>query len=207
MAFIETPRFPDNISEGSSGGPRWRTEIVVTQSGQEQRNAGWENARHEYDVAYGVKDISHLESLTDFFMNTRGMLHSFRYKDWADYKSGAVENDPTGLDQQIGVGDAVETQFQLKKTYKIAGIDYERDIKKPVTGTVIVYVDGNPVTPSDIDYTTGIVTLTTPPGAGAIVTAGFEFDVPCRFNTDTLQTQLEVYNVGAAQMPLVEVRL
>ena len=115
MAFLETPRFPDDISAGSSGGPRWRTEIVVSQSGWEQRNQGWGDARHEYNVGYGVKDIIHLEQLKEFFMAVRGMRDGFRYKDWADFNSSRVENTPTNLDQLIGTGDGNNEIFQLTK--------------------------------------------------------------------------------------------
>ena len=203
MAFYESPRFPDNISRGSSGGPRWSTDVVIMQSGHEQRNERWENARHEYNVAYGVKDIVHLEALKQFFMFVRGQAHGFRYKDWADYRSGAVQAAPTMLDQQIGIGDGVQTDFQLVKIYD----NYTREIKKPVGGTILVAVDGNPVVPSGIDLTTGIVTITPAPSNGLAVTAGYEFDVPCAFATDVLMTQMDVYYLGSADVPLVELRL
>ena len=203
MAFYESPRFPENISQGSSGGPKWSTDVVTMQSGQEQRNQRWQDSRHEYNVAYGVKDISDLEALKAFFMLTRGRLHGFRYKDWADYKSGPVLAVPTELDQTIGTGDDSTTEFQLVKVYD----DYSRKIAKPVTGTVLVAVNGTPVVPSNIDYTTGLVTITPAPAAGQVVSAGFEFDVPCSFQTDTLMTQMEVYYLGSANVTLVELRV
>jgi uncharacterized protein (TIGR02217 family) len=53
-----------------------------------------------------------------------------------------------------------------------------------------------------------VVTLTTAPAAGAGVTAGFEFDVPVRFDGDRIDVTLESFNaarVGA--VALVEVRV
>ena len=203
MAFYESPRFPENISQGSSGGPKWVTDAVVLDSGQEQRNQRWQDPRHEYNVAYGVKDIDHLEALKQFFLRVRGRAHGFRYKDWADYKSGPVLAVPTELDQGIGVGDDSETFFQLSKTYD----DYIRLIKKPVSGTVLVAVNGAPVVPTSIDYTTGVVEITPAPANGLVVSAGFEFDGPCGFQTDTLMTQMEVFYLGAASVTLVELRV
>lgn len=44
MAFIET-RFPVDIAFGSTGGTEYSTDIVITQSGYEQRNSNWAQAR------------------------------------------------------------------------------------------------------------------------------------------------------------------
>ena len=42
---------------------------------------------------------------------------------------------------------------------------------------------------------------------GEQVVAGFEFDVPVRFDTDQLSTRLIAYQTGEANVPLVEIRL
>jgi hypothetical protein len=43
-------------------------------------------------------------------------------------------------------------------------------------------------------------------GAGLLVSAGYEFDVPVRFAEDDLPQQLECYRVGSIAVPLIEVR-
>jgi uncharacterized protein (TIGR02217 family) len=86
-SFIESPRFPDDISYGSRGGPNFRTNVVVQDSGAEVRNQNWSYPRHEYDVAYGVKEMQHLENLLEYFHVVAGKAVGFRYKDDADYKS------------------------------------------------------------------------------------------------------------------------
>jgi uncharacterized protein (TIGR02217 family) len=46
------------------------------------------------------------------------------------------------------------------------------------------------------------------PGVDAVVTAGFEFDVPVRFDTDKLEINLQGFRHGAIpHIPIVEVRL
>ena len=45
------------------------------------------------------------------------------------------------------------------------------------------------------------------PAAGVLVTAGFEFDVPVRFDTDRLDVTWDLDRLGSiASIPLVEVR-
>lgn len=205
--FLETPRFPDCISKGSTGGPRWNTVIVMSGSGYEQRDQRWQDTLHEYNAEFGIKRMSDLEQLKEFYLAVRGPLYGFRYKDWADYKSCAISTTITGLDQTIGVGDGSTTEFQLIKQYK-QGFNYDRPISKPVIDTVEVALNGVPQpTGRSIDTTTGIITFDTAPANNVQITAGYEFDVPCRFVMDTLQTQLELYDVGTAQTPLVEIRI
>jgi uncharacterized protein (TIGR02217 family) len=59
-----------------------------------------------------------------------------------------------------------------------------------------------------VDETTGVITFAEPPGAGARVTTGFEFDVPVRFDTDRLQISIAGFQAGEVpSVPVVEVRL
>ena len=207
--FIETPRFPECISEGSSGGPRWATQIAVSASGWEKRGSRWKDALHEYNAAFGVRHMSDMEDLKNFFLAVRGPAYGFRYKDWADYKSSSVGDLPASTDQDQMVGDGVITVFQLVKNYE-AGFAYTRDISKPVAGTVRVAVDASPLVEGvgfTVDSTTGMVTLTAAPAEGAVVTAGFEFDVPCRFVSDMLSTNLVLYQNGSASVAVMEIRI
>lgn len=58
-----------------------------------------------------------------------------------------------------------------------------------------------------INTATGIVTFSSPPLAGAVVKAGFEFDVPVRFDTDMLDVALDFERLGSiTSIPLIEVR-
>ena len=58
-----------------------------------------------------------------------------------------------------------------------------------------------------MNATTGVVTFDAAPGAGVLVTAGFEFDVPVRFDTDRLDVTWDLDRLGSiASIPLVEVR-
>ncbi len=207
MAFHEV-RFPDDISRGARGGPERRTQIVELASGDEERNASWANSRRRYDAAYGIRRADELAAVVAFFEARNGRLYGFRWKDWADYKSCLPSGTPAATDQAIGTGDDATTDFQLVKSYTSGSQSWTRTITKPVDGTVLVAIDGGEQTTGwSVDTTTGIVTFTSAPAAGAIITAGFEFDVPVRFDTDTLDVTLDIERLGSiTSIPLIEVR-
>ena len=67
-----------------------------------------------------------------------------------------------------------------------------------------------PTTAYTVDTTTGHVTFTPAhiPAPGAAITAGFEFDVPVRFDTDKLEIDIQGFRHGAIpSIPIVEIRV
>ena len=211
MAFHEV-RFPAGISLGATGGPERRTEIVVVGSGAEERNSRWADSKRSYNAGYGIKSANDLHEVIAFFEERRGRLHGFRWKDWSDYKSCPPSATPSAIDQAIGTGDGANASFQLTKTYGASFAPWARTIAKPVADTVVVAVAG--VTANPLDYavntTTGVVTFALGhiPGAGQAVTAGFEFDVAVRFDTDQLEINLSQIEAGSIpHIPIVEIRV
>jgi uncharacterized protein (TIGR02217 family) len=207
MAFHEV-RFPDDISRGARGGPERRTQVVELASGDEERNAAWANSRRRYDVSYGIRRADDLAAVVAFFEARNGRLHGFRFKDWSDYRSGPPSQPPSPLDQTIGVGDGTTTAFQLVKRYASGAQAWVRTITKPVAGTVRVGLAGVEQSADwSVNTTTGLVTFATPPPAGVAVTAGFEFDVPVRFDSDALEVTLDLERLGSiTSIALVEIR-
>ena len=199
MGFVEV-QFPQDISYGSSGGPEYATDIVISQSGYEQRNVGWEQARSRFNVAHGVKTKTQLDALIAFFRARKGRAYGFRFKDWTDYQASG---------QVIGTGNGSTTQFQLVKYYTSGSVSEARVIKKPVSGTVQIYLNGTVQTSGvSTDTATGIVTFTNAPASGVTVSATFQFDVPVRFDTDRLSATLESYGIQSwLDIPLIEVRV
>jgi len=207
MAFHEI-RFPDNISRGARGGPERRTQIVELASGDEERNASWANSRRRYDAAYGIRRADDLAAVVAFFEARNGRLYGFRWKDWGDYKSCLPSGAPSAMDQVIGTGDGTASAFQLVKTYTSGAQSWTRTITKPVTGTVMVALDGVAQASGwSVDSTTGQITFTAAPASGTVLTAGFEFDVPVRFDTDRLDVTHDIERLGSiTSIPLIEVR-
>ena len=197
--------FPLPLAFGASGGPARRTEITTLASGAEYRNTPHAHARRRYDAGAGITSLDDLHTLTAFFEARRGQLHSFRFRDPVDHKSCPPGADISAADQVIGQGDGSTADFQLAKTYADMAGDYVRPITKPVATSVMVAVDDQSAIVS-VDELTGMISFAIPPASGAVITAGFEFDVPVRFDTDRLTLALEAFGAGqAAHIPLIEV--
>lgn len=208
MTFHET-RFPDAISRGARGGPERRTQVVELASGHEERNASWAASRRRYDVSYGIRRVDDLHAIVAFFEARLGRLYGFRFKDWADYKSCAPSQPISELDQRIATGDGETTSFALIKTYGTAPYGTPRRIHKPVAGTTRIALDGaEQFTGWQVDTTTGIVSFETAPESDVVITAGFAFDVPVRFDSDLMDVTLDIERLGSiTSIPLVELRL
>lgn len=230
--FLEE-RFPEDLSFEFSGGPEFFTTVVAFSGGSEQRVVNWDQAKARYSAEHGLKDQEQLDALVAFFRIVRGKATGFRFRDWTDYASdmpiiiaqGSTRDFddpvPNGATHQplkrvgdgvVGLGDGSETQFQVIKRYSFgSATPFDREIKKPVAGTVRAYVDGvEQVITTDftVDAATGIVTFVVAPPNGDSVEADFLFDVPVRFDADRMQVSLEHFNTNNwRDIKVVEVRL
>ena len=213
MPGFHEVRFPLTVGFGSSGGPERRTDVVLLASGHEERNSRWADSRRRYNAGTGVRSLDDLHALLAFFEERRGKLYGFRWRDRADWKSCEPGEMPDISDQGIGIGDGLNATFQLSKTYGGSNAPYLRTIAKPVEGTVRVAVDGDEQAVG-VDFTfdaaTGMVTFLAGhiPADEAVVTAGFEFDVPVRFDTDQIDVNLASFEAGdVMNVPIVEIRI
>lgn len=210
MNFHEV-RFPASLSFGSLGGPERRTEVITLANGFEERNSPWSHSRRRYDAGVGLRSLDDIETMVAFFEARRGPLFGFRWKDWQDYRSCKASAEISFADQDIGHGDGSTTAFQLQKTYASGGFEYVRPVHKPVLGTVVVGIDGVAVSEGvdwSVDPASGIVSFVQPPELGAVITAGYEFDVPVRFAVDAIQTSVASYQAGdVPSVPVIEVRV
>ncbi|WP_134679657.1 DUF2460 domain-containing protein [Paracoccus ravus] len=209
MAFHEI-RFPANLSFGSVGGPERRTEIVALNNGHEERRSPWAHSRRRYDAGMGLRSLDDVAQLLAFFEARAGQLHGFRWKDWGDYKSCLPSSKVSPLDQPLGRGDGVRRSFALRKCYPSGPGQYWRPISKPVSGTVtaaIGKVELHAGIDFSVDLETGELAFSVAPASGAEITAGFEFDVPVRFDTDRISVSIASFQAGEMpQIPVIEVR-
>ncbi len=210
MGFHEV-RFPANLSFGSLGGPERRTDVVTLANGFEERNTPWAHSRRRYDAGLGMRSLDDVEVLIAFFEARRGQLFGFRWKDWADFKSGRASAEVSFADQVIAIGDGLAKDIPLVKTYVSGGHSYIRPITKPVQHSVKIGLDGDALQESveyTVDHLTGMVHFDHPPDEGAEIQAGFEFDVPVRFDVDRIMTSVASFQAGdAPNVPVVEVRV
>jgi uncharacterized protein (TIGR02217 family) len=221
MAFIEC-EFPTELALMATGGPGYKTVINPGYSGYEQANIAWAQSRGSWDVNFEHKSTAEYNDLLAMFHAAHGMAHRFRLFDPTDYRV-------TG--GYIGTGDGSKTTFQLQKIYTFPISQYQvtRPIQKPITSlvvdfagnaltnTVTVYDNGSPKTHGatyvengfnyKLDYTTGIITFTTAPAAGHIITADFQFHWPVRFNLDQMKVQNELPNDTTPQLTVSGISL
>lgn len=190
---------PDNIRAFPwSSSPRTSSTIVTAASGAEQRNKNWKHPMRTFTAADAVRCYDTVEDLQNHFFVMGGPVLSFPIRDPYDFTSrrllaanAAIEPSPT--DQQLGIGDSVNRFFQLQKTYARGGLTYVRTITLPIVDTCVFAINGLP--PDDISLIGGPYTITVDRNGGAVsidralssgyvLTAGFYFDVPARFEAD-----------------------
>lgn len=187
MSFHETAVFPENISQASSFSHGYKTIYVQLSNGDDDRVSEWPGPKHTYNARWGVKSRADYAALKSFVMARLGGANSFRFKDWLDFTSASDNTSAAAFDDQLlGVGDGSATTFQLIKTYTDSGTSRTRLIRKPISGTVLVGVNGSAVGSGwTVDTTTGVITFSVAPGVGEDVTAGFSFHVPAHFGPST----------------------
>ncbi|BDV33916.1 DUF2460 domain-containing protein [Methylocystis iwaonis] len=207
IAAFHEVRFPCGLTLGARGGPERRTQIVDLRSGREERNQLWAGSRRKWNAGYGLNTVDKLAQVVAFFEERAGRFYGFRWQDRFDMTSGpSPKIAVTPTDQTIGVGDGATKSFQLIKTYGAAYNPFARKILKPVAGTAVVALNGVAQASGwSVDATTGIVTFAAAPAAGAIVSAGYQFDVPVRFDLDYLEMEESAILAGIVpNIPVVE---
>lgn len=204
MTFHDV-RLPVSVNRGIKGGPSFKTTVMTLASGFEKRNVEWSLTRGRWDAGYAVQTTEELQDLLKFFYARQGKAHSFRLRDWSDYQIGDFDTDTP---QEIGLGDAADTTFQIEIRYTSGAYTFTRPITKPVSGTLRVFLNSvEQMSGWTANYLTGVITFTSPPGNGVAVQVLSEFDVPARFDTDALDITMDMFNNSdIPSIPLIEVR-
>jgi len=213
MAFKENLIFPEPVSIGAKGGPRFAVDISAAGSAEEQRVSRWTYPLYQYDLTNSVQILEQLQVVTTVYLIARGSQYGFRFKDPQDHTSSAISGqviaDISATDQYIGTGDASTLVFQLQKAYTYCGYTFYRPIYKPISGTVLVSLDGVATTSGwSVDTATGKITFTTAPASGVLIYAGYKFHVPVRFDMSNglYQNTYDGFNSGSFPATLVELR-
>lgn len=159
MSFIESPRFPDEVSAWMQGGEEFLTDIVMVNSGAEQRNMVWSNPLRRYSLSNGMRTIANAQATKAFFRAVGGRANGFRVKDIFDFDA----DHTTGI-LGTGLGTGLPT-YQLAKNYVSGSVTSTANIVKPVAGTVSIKRGGATANFGSgagqwaLDTTTGIATV------------------------------------------------
>jgi uncharacterized protein (TIGR02217 family) len=175
--------------------PTFQTRIQRAASGRELRALDYPYPLWQFALVYDfLRDnpatgCDELRTLMGFFMLCQGAFGTFLFEDPSDFRV-------TG--QQIGIGDASTTEFQLQRTIGAAlpGGGFSEPIVAPNV-VHAVYVNGIIQHPANyrIDAETGLVTFVIPPGTGKVITADFDYYFRCRFVDDRYDFENFMYRL------------
>lgn len=196
--------------------PKTKTSIGVSAGGGEQRNQLWEHPLRKFILPEAAgREWSVVEGLTKHWYVTSGPANTFPWKDPLDFASCDLARPnltpEIALDDQaVGTGDGFSDLFQLVKAYVVGAETYTRTIHLPVLSSVKIGLDGVLVDPGlyTLSRPGGVLQFDSPPANGAIITAGFLFDVEVRFESDdVIEGILRDRHIGGfADITLIEVR-
>jgi uncharacterized protein (TIGR02217 family) len=165
--------------------PTFQTRIQRAVSGRELRALDYPYPLWQFTLVFDLlrdnpaAGYDELRTLMGFFMLCQGAFGTFLFRDPSDDRV-------TG--QQIGVGDASTTVFQLQRAMgtTLLGGGFQEPIVAPNIVSA-VYLDGITQSPAgySVDPNTGLVTFETAPGGGLIITTDFSYYFRCRFVDDS----------------------
>lgn len=205
MAFDDV-RFPIEIGLGAISGPQHNTLVSTSANGREVRVEAWSAPLIRFDVSSGVKNAAGYAEVLAFHRARGGRARAFRFRDWADYVLAR---------RQIGTTNGSLATYQITKAYTSGATTRLRDITKPVSGTVRCWVNGTERslgaggTQFQVNLLTGVITIgaTLAATTGQAVEVECQFDVPVRFEADTMALRLDLAEIAEwPSIPLVEVR-
>lgn len=204
MSFHDV-RLDVDVERGAQGGPGFKTTILQLSSGFEKRNIDWERSRGRWDLSYGLDRKANQEAVLAFFYARQGRANGFRFKDWTDYQIGSTNPDAP---QEIATADGTQDRFQIVRRYTSGSFTFSRAITRPVSGTIRVFFDSaEETTGFVIDFSTGVIDFTSAPTNGISIGVIGEFDVPVRFDIDSLNLRAERDDVFSfPEVPIVELR-
>lgn len=198
MAFLEQ-RLSQRIERGASGGPVNRgRQMVRTVAGRLRQVFSWPEPLHTYTVSHGLRDQAQLEELRSlWYVVNFTPYEGFRFRDWGDYRATQANSRCTLI-----TGDT----YQLQRVYTFAGVEFIRQVQKPVAGATVYRTRSAVVTAASasIDTATGVATVSDHMAGDTYTWVG-EFDVPVTFSDDSWVQQIETMTgEGAlATMPTI----
>jgi len=152
--------------------------VRTTPSQREYRSRDATLTRYRYSVPYEwlrtKASTPELQTLVSFYVAHGGAFESWLYTD---------PDDKSVTAQPFGTGNGTATAFKLLRSFGSNSEPIDA-----VNGTPLVYIDGTPTTAFTIAAGSGVITFTTAPTAGALLTWTGSFYRRCRFLGDGLDT-------------------
>ena len=172
--------------------PTWQTRIQRAVSGRELRVLDYPYPLWQFELtwaalgdnlgvpsttgAIGSLLATDLRTLMGFYLACQGAFATFLYDD---------PTDDNVVGQQLGTGTGSSTTVQLVRTFGAAGVaNFTEPITAPNAVSAIYFNGIVQRSGWSVDPTSGLVTFTAAPPAGAVITADFSYYFRCRFMSD-----------------------
>ncbi|MDR3414218.1 MAG: DUF2460 domain-containing protein [Formivibrio sp.] len=178
--------------------PRFSTKIQSAISGRETRAAFMAYPLWDITLAYEFLRSNgafpELDTLAGFFMQMKGSWDSFLI---------SIPNDNAVTDMQFGMGNGVQTVFQLTRTRGAGGFGFTEPCQNPAA---LTNIKGNGSVISSGGYSigsTGLITFVTAPAVGTALTWSGSFYYRCRFVNDTAdfsRFMQDLWSLGSIKM-------
>lgn len=191
------------------GGPEFSTGIITVPAGLTQRNINRLDFIGRWGINYRLLKPDQLQELYNFFVCRHGMAYGFRFL--APEAHEVLASAP----EQFGTGGAGATVFQLQRVHTSGPRTYTRKIVKPMAGgltyvpganTIKIYVNGAEQTSGvSVSSTTGLVTFTSAPSNGAVLTWSGQYHVPALFGRDQFEGEIDTGSTSVFGIDIVEV--
>jgi uncharacterized protein (TIGR02217 family) len=149
--------FPRCIAYGSTGSPNYTTEKVEVDSGAEQRNQRRMYPRHEFNINMENLPSNEVSEIMNLWHVCAGDAIGFLFLDPMDHTSANSADalsgtDVLATDQFVSVAVGAQTDYILYKQYIAGARQVRRRIRYPDLDTLVVAVDGFPVTSWTYSY-------------------------------------------------------
>jgi len=161
--------------------PIWKTRVQTTVRGRELRIRDQIYPRWKFQQVYSflsgtvrcTPGFTEIQIMMNFFQSVQGSWDNWLFDD---------PTDDFAANQPLGIGNGSQTTFQLTRSF--AG-GFAEPIIAPFSWVIrkdgVVQGSG-----FSVNTGTGIVTFSSPPASGVVITADIHYYFRCRFTTDTL---------------------
>ena len=186
-SFLEE-RLPVDIRLGMSYANDYTVMITTTSGGAEYRKLVQPFPARSFHINFTTDQADLWSRVIALYHRAYGKFAGFRVKCLDDFSTNNLTGTPTPLDEVLA--NSSTGIYQLRNFYgtngtALAGVGYpSRTIFKPVAGTVVAAKNGVTISSGlSVDTTTGLITISPAPLISDTITAGCQFDIPCRFNS------------------------
>lgn len=152
--------------------------------------------RRGWQLSWSVAS-TFVSNLFHVFRNAKGFLFISPVDEERLATGMPIRNTVTGLNTGDGSTTTFQAQFQISVSKDIGSgsvssdiYDVEYLLGTDRDGSVVAYANGTPVTVSGWSETTGIITLSSAPSNGAVMTADFQYAIPVMFTSKNISRTL-----------------